>query len=370
MTDTIKLLLLAIVLTIGPGCSDIVKFAVDKTQPRGFSGLGIAYYVGGAGPAGNIGSFDVPRGLRDAGFLGNVEVVPWQSWTHAGDQLNLSRNRHKASELAEDIRAYRRRQPDAPIHLIALSAGTGIATFALEYLPESVQVDNVIFLGCSMSAQYDLSRALRRVRGKMYVLYSSNDIILKNLVWYTGTVDRHEGSEGIAGLEGFRRPRLWYPDTAGLYDKVVNVPFRSEFRDAGYDGGHTAATNKSFVQYYIAPAMMENDRRLVGSRRDQAYHPPEYVRNEERRAEPKATTETVSSPSGTSIPVETDPLRPAELEPPVDDGEIAIDSVPPAHEGVDAPISDDVSGDESTEPARYDADDPPIPADDPQPESA
>lgn len=288
------------------GCSNIVKFAVDKTQPRGIQQEGVVYYVGGAGPVGNIGSFDVPRGLRDAGFRGVVEVVPWQSWTHAGDQLNINRNRLKAAELSEQIQRYRRRHPDAPIHIIALSAGTGIATFALEYLPESIKVDNVAYLGCSMSSEHDMTRALRRVRGKLYVLYSSDDVILKNFVWYTGTVDRKESRDGIAGLEGFHEISSPYPDTERQYRKLVNVPYRLEFRDAGYDGGHVSGTAKTFVQFYVAPALMKSDHRLIGGRRRTPYQPPTYA-SSPRVVERTTPRQTATRRTRTA----DDPLRPA-----------------------------------------------------------
>lgn len=290
MSTSTRILLVCLFCS-SAGCSDIVKFAVDKTQPRGDQRDGIVYYVGGAGPVGNIGSFDVPRGMRNAGFRGAVEVFPWQTWTHAGDQLNISRNRAKAAELADLIRRFKRLHPDAPVDILALSAGTGIATFALEYLPESVKVDNVVYLGCSMSSEHDMTRALRRVDGKLFVLYSPSDAILSNVVWYTGTVDRKESSEGIAGLEGFHRISSPYPDTDRQYEKLVNVPYRSEFRDAGYDGGHVSGVNKTFVQFYLAPALMENDRRLVRGRRA-PYRRPAYARSPEER---ERTTPTRTS---------------------------------------------------------------------------
>lgn len=324
----------ASILSIGlfcssAGCSNIVKFAVDKTQPRGIQREGVVYYVGGAGPVGNIGSFDIPRGLRDAGFRGVVEVYPWQSWTHAGDQLNIARNREKSAELADQIQRFRRQNPDSPIHIIALSAGTGIATFALEYLPESIKVDNVAYLGCSMSAQHDMTRALRRVRGRMYVLHAPGDVVLSNLVWYTGTVDRKESRDGIAGLEGFHHISSPYPDTDEQYEKLVNVSFRSEFRDAGYDGGHVSATTKTFVQFYLAPALMENDRRLVGVTRRAPYRSPFLANSRDGARTPAPSRSTASRPIA-------DPLR--RTEPEVvgsyqDETALSVDTAPNAVEG-------------------------------------
>lgn len=325
-------------LCASAGCSDIVKFAVDKTQPRGDQREGVVFYVGGAGPVGNIGSFDVPRGLRDAGFGGAVEVFPWQSWTHAGDQLNLSRNRTKAAELADKIQRFRRRHPEAPIDIIALSAGTGIATFALEYLPESVKIDNAVYLGCSMSSEHDMTRALRRVRGKLYVLYSMNDAILSNFVWYTGTVDRKESSDGIAGLEGFHIISSPYPDTKRQYEKLVNVPYRSEFREAGYDGGHVSGTARTFVQFYLAPALMKSDRRLVGGPRA-PYRSPYYAKSSrppERDAPVRrsARTNTSDDPLRGSASGYDDGTVPG---PDTDPGRLDADAAPALTEGSAGP---------------------------------
>lgn len=245
------------------GCGTAVKL-LAKTQQQGDREFGLTYYLGGAGPIGNVGSLDVPGGLLDAGYKGAVEVYTWQSLTHAGDQINLSRNRAKAAELAAEIKRYRRKYPEQKINIIALSAGTGIAAFALEYLPEGIQIDHAVFLGCSLSSRYDLTRALRRIRGGLYVVYSEFDPILKNVVWYTGTVDRSSAEDGVAGLEGFRLPEHKGPDTERQYAKLHNVPYRYEFYDYGYEGRHTDSTRREFIREFIAPVILGDDHRLRG----------------------------------------------------------------------------------------------------------
>jgi hypothetical protein len=246
------------------GCAGKIFGEITSWQPHGNPKRGLTYYVGGAGPMGNVGSFDVPGGLRDGGYEGDVRVFAWQSWLHSGDQLNIRRNRSKGMELADEIRQYRRQYPNAKINIIALSAGTGIAAFALEYLPESAGVDNVVFLACSLSSRYDMTRALRRVRDKLYVVYSSTDGVLSNVVWYTGTVDRSGSEEGIAGLEGFHLPYSPNSEARNQYRKVVNVRYRPEFTLSDYDGGHIDCTSRLFIRRYIAPALMSADTRLVG----------------------------------------------------------------------------------------------------------
>jgi hypothetical protein len=249
---------------LSTGCVGNVAKMISEYHQVGNKSEGVTFYVGGAGPIGNVGSLDVPNGLHDAGYTGFVEIFPWQGLTHAGDQINLSRNRGKATELAAAIRQYRRRYPKQPINIIALSAGTGIATWALEYLPEKIQVENVVFLGCSISSNYDMTRALSRINRGLYVIYSDEDPILQKVVWYTGTVDRSSAAEGIAGIEGFHPPPHEGPDTMRQYHKLHNVPYRLDFAEGGYEGGHTDSTSRLFIADYIGPVLLGNDRKLIG----------------------------------------------------------------------------------------------------------
>lgn len=227
----------------------------------GSKARGIVYYVGGAGPLGNVGFLSVPKGMEAAGFPGYVQVVTWQGFSSAIDQVNLERNRQKGIELAGQIRDYQRRNPGAPVHIIALSAGTGITTFALESLPESARVQNVCFLGCSLSSKYDLSRALRRIEGRLFVFYSYRDRVLNDIVPYTGSVDRGDPTEGVAGLSGFRISRNATEATRRVYRKLLNIPYQREFEESGWDGGHMSSTAEGFIKWYVAPLLLEGHGR-------------------------------------------------------------------------------------------------------------
>lgn len=245
---------------LAAGCNPIAK-TVSKFVQDGSPSEGVTFYVGGAGPIGNIGSIDVPSGLQDAGYRGYTEVFTWQSVTAAIDQFALARNRGKGAELADRIRMRSRESPRAPIHIIALSAGTGIATFALERLPETVRVKSVVFLASSMSSRYDLSRALRRVDDGLYLFYSPDDPILSTLVPYTGTVDRRDAEIGVAGLQGFRPPpaALQAADTRELYARVHNVRHRPSFNRYGYEGGHIDTTSREFIAKVVAPLLLGDE---------------------------------------------------------------------------------------------------------------
>ncbi len=273
----------------------MVKY-VSTYRHQGDRTKGITYYVGGAGPVGHVGSLSVPDGLYDAGYQGCVEVFSWQGFSHAGDQINISRNRQKAAELAYRIRQYDQLFPECSINIIALSAGTGVATFALEYLPDGVHVDNAVFLGCSLSSQYDLTKALKRIKGDLYVVYSPHDRILKDVVWYTGTVDRSSAAEGVAGLEGFCMPSQAEPDTVKEYGKLHNVAYRWDFAEMGYGGGHTESTNSPFIRWYVAAALKGDGSKLLGD-------PPSDKSYVSSTTQPSNTTTT--SPS-TMTPTTTD----------------------------------------------------------------
>ncbi|MCK6454984.1 MAG: deoxyribodipyrimidine photo-lyase [Phycisphaerae bacterium] len=255
-------ILSAVCVTALAGCGGAVRYASNLVQ-NGDKSRGIVYYVGGAGPIGHVGSIDVPRGLSDAGFTGYVEVFPWQTFGAAVDQINISRNRAKALELADMIRRDLRFHPDAPVSLIALSAGSGIVTFALEALPDTVRVRSVVFLGCSLSSHYDLTRALKRVNGRLYCFYSPTDTVLSRIVPYTGTIDRSDATQGVAGLSGFAMPALLGPDTLEQYRKVFNIPYQAEFAAAGYSGEHIDSTDREFIARYVGPLLLDRDTSLL-----------------------------------------------------------------------------------------------------------
>lgn len=278
-----RVALLLIVLCTAPnfGCAWVVHTASQFAQ-SGDRREGVTYYVGGAGPVGHVGSLDVPLGLQDAGYRGRVHVFTWQGLTHAGDQIDLSKNRERGAELAELIRRDRFLYPHARLNVIALSAGTGVATFALEFLPERIQVDTVVFLGCSLSSRYDLTRALKRVRRGLYCVHSPEDRILGDVVWYTGTVDRSSASGGVAGLVGFVNPREDFIETGNQYAKLRNIPYRPEFARSGYLGGHLDCVSRSFVRDYIAGLILGTHDRILPRARppavDEPFTPPQASR--------------------------------------------------------------------------------------------
>lgn len=208
---------------------------------------GITFYCPGAGNV-DMGDTGIRKGLKQAGYRGQVARLTWTvSFNPAIDQAVRINAGIGARRLAEYIRDYKNRYPNGEVNLVGLSAGTGVAIWALEALPPGCNVDNVILLASSLKHNYDVSKALQRVNGKIYNYYSTHDAILSGPMKVFGTIDGEFLTDG-AGAVGLHPPR------GG--DRVVNIRWRSEFQKYGYHGGHTDATNASFVRAHIAPKIV------------------------------------------------------------------------------------------------------------------
>ncbi|MCG3127200.1 MAG: hypothetical protein CHACPFDD_02058 [Phycisphaerae bacterium] len=209
---------------------------------------GITFYCPGAGNT-DFGDVGLREGLEQAGYRGEVAAFIWTiSFNVALDQT-LRFNAHlRAHELARLIREYRRQNPDQICNLVGLSAGTGVAIWALEQLPDGVQVDNVVLLGSSLSHDYDVSRAAAHVAGKIYVYYSPHDAILAGPMKVFGTIDGKFGVDG-AGSVGLHSPRA--------ASKIVNNPWRPNYQSLGYYGGHVDGTSPRFVRAVLAKHLLQ-----------------------------------------------------------------------------------------------------------------
>jgi pimeloyl-ACP methyl ester carboxylesterase len=250
-----RLLLPAVGVLSLTGCTWMSYIGTDTSGAE----YGQTWFVGGAGPIGNVvGTVDVPTGLRAAGYQGAIEVFGWQSVVGGTlrDQMDRERNMAQARRLADRIQAYLDDYPGRRVDIIALSAGTGIATWALESLPEDCRVGTVVFLASSLSRRYDLSEALRRVDGRLYCFYSREDNILRVGIPLAGSVDRE--SETAAGLYGFALPEQPSRRVLDLYrERLRNRPYKARWRHLGYHGQHTDCTKPRFIAEVVAPLLEE-----------------------------------------------------------------------------------------------------------------
>ncbi len=216
----------------------------------------VTFFLDGAGNLG-FGKETVPLGLEDGGYQGQIEHYIWT--TYLGpvmDQVSYSHNRREGRQLADRIRRHLNKYPGSKVNIIALSAGTGVAAFALESLPPQFQVDNVIMLSSSLSAEYNLGRALRRVRGGMYFFWSTGDPILRGMVPLMGTVDRENTSE-VAGVIGARLPSGASRETRDLYvAHVHNIRWYTDEIGGPIKLRHAGTTDRTFIRDMVAPIIV------------------------------------------------------------------------------------------------------------------
>jgi hypothetical protein len=201
---------------------------------------------------------EVPAGLREAGYRGDVESFVWtMSFFPLVDQLVTINAKARAGLLANRIEQYHRSYPENEINIIALSAGTGVAVWAVEELDDEARVHNLILLGSSLSHDYDVREALRRMEGKVYVYHSPHDAVLE-AVRLVGTIDGKRGVDS-AGQVGLKVP-------PGAEDRIANTGWSRRYVRYGWAGGHTDCINARFVRYVLGPLIVGPPQQMPGDR--------------------------------------------------------------------------------------------------------
>lgn len=251
MRRAVFILPVALAAVVAAGCGGPSL----TTQERYERGLVVC--LSGAG--GLLGEVDrIREGLRQGAVDRAVESFAWSRGGVLTDQTGIERNRQKAAELARRIEAYRAEYPGRPVHLIGVSAGTGLVVWALEGLREGHQVDGAVLIASSLGSRYDLSVALRNIRGRLYSFFSSVDPVLSVGVTLTGTVDRSRTGSG--GLLSFKPPKGDDAGTERLYqEKLVQYGWKPADVVLGHLGGHLGATQSRFVSKRIAPLVLGGD---------------------------------------------------------------------------------------------------------------
>jgi len=199
---------------------------------------GITFYCPGAGNF-DFGDVGIRQGLCAAGYRGQVAAVMWTALLGPAVDQRLGNARIGAERLARLIEEYHKKYPGKPVNVVGLSAGTGVAVWALENLKPNHSVENVVLLGSSLWHRYDVSKAMKRVRGEIYNYYSPRDPVLAGPMKLFGTIDGVFGEDG-AGSVGFKTPG------------VVNIRWQQEYSRYGYQGGHTDGTSPRFVETFLS----------------------------------------------------------------------------------------------------------------------
>lgn len=205
---------------------------------------GLIVYVPGAGNV-DRGEIGLQKGLDRLGYRGAFVTLHWTySYNIMIDQSVRAFARLASKHLASVLQEYEDRYPGREVNIVGLSAGTAISVWALEDLRPEYRIKNLVLLSGSLSYDYDVSRALERIDGKIYNYYSMTDAVLIGAMKFTGTLDGKLLTDGI-GAVGFEPPF----ET----DRIVNTPWTPDFEKYGYLGGHLDVTAPDFVEHFIAP---------------------------------------------------------------------------------------------------------------------
>ena len=197
--------------------------------------------------------------LREGGAADQTELYDWtcnDRWI--GALQAIGRNHGEAIKVADRIAGKLRADPSGKVVLTAESGGTGIAVWALERLPPGMMVDEVLLIAPALSPDYDLSAALRHVRGRAFYFDSPADTLMLGFgTRLYGTID---GKRTVAaGLVGFRAPAR---SDAYQYRKLVEMKYEPGWLWLGNFGNHTGAMSFAFARQYLAPMLLRDRQRM------------------------------------------------------------------------------------------------------------
>jgi len=191
-------------------------------------------------------------GLKQGGLDADMRIYDWTGPDRGIIALgSATRHSDESSKVAEMITAIYRANPRTPIIITSHSAGTGIAIWALEKLPDDVQIDTLLMMQSALSPNYDLSKALRHVRGRAYSFCSIYDPVLGGAgTGLLGTVDRIQTE--AAGRVGFARPPR---ADARAYDKLQQIAYDESWMQLGNPGDHIGPMRRRFAKEMLAPLL-------------------------------------------------------------------------------------------------------------------
>jgi pimeloyl-ACP methyl ester carboxylesterase len=188
----------------------------------------------------------IREGLMDAGVNYALVIRPWgMPVPGVGmivNQTNFMGNRMAGVGVARMIAEYQNANPGKPVFIVGHSGGGGVAVFTAEALADMEgdhRVEGLVLLDASISAGYDLSKALGRSRNGLANFYNVHDGALLGFgTAFLGNVDGGHGAS--AGLQGFE----------GNFPRLFQVPVDSA--DSA-DDPHAAATRPYYVAGNVAP---------------------------------------------------------------------------------------------------------------------
>jgi pimeloyl-ACP methyl ester carboxylesterase len=215
---------------------------------------GKVYVIDGAGGSGFL-PFVMQNILTDSRF--DMEHFRWSVgyMRIIKDLTNRDVNRAKARDLSRLILEHRESRPDDQIHVVAKSAGTAIALWAMAELPERI-LDRVILLAPAVSPGFPLEGSLKAARRDVYSFWSPRDLFFLGLgTSLFGTADGVKGKS--AGLVGFE-PRKEH-QSGGGGAKMVEIEWEPRMLSCWHVGDHAGTSMPRFIKRYVMPLLEKSD---------------------------------------------------------------------------------------------------------------
>jgi pimeloyl-ACP methyl ester carboxylesterase len=196
----------------------------------------------------------VTRGIKDAGFDGRIEIYDWtDNDPGLGALLAYDRNHKQAQLIAAKLEKHHHDEPASKIMILAHSGGCGLAIWALEDLPADVRVETVVMMSPAVSPGYDLTRALRHIKGHLYVFSSLADLfVLGTGTRLLGTIDGVKTD--AAGRVGFAMPPR---GDAKQYAKLIAMPYDTAWFKFNDYGDHIGGMTHSFGENVLEPLLAQ-----------------------------------------------------------------------------------------------------------------
>ncbi|MGA2230331.1 MAG: hypothetical protein ABSH22_05480 [Tepidisphaeraceae bacterium] len=193
------------------------------------------------------------KGLVQGGVNADITMVDWSAGDRGIAALHArDRNELEAGKVADMLVRRMETYPGSRVVLTSHSGGGAIAVWALEKLPAGDQVDDAFLMAPALSPGYDLSAALKHVRGKMYVFWSTGDELVLGIgCRMCGTMDGK--LTDAAGRVSFSQPSS---ADADQYKKLDQRAYDPAWVRLGNLGDHIGPMARLFAKAILAPLVI------------------------------------------------------------------------------------------------------------------
>lgn len=232
----------------------LLLVSAGVSSARGQATGPVVFHLPGIG--GHMGVDDsLMDGLRLGRLGGTFQIYDWTKGDPGIPALGrYQQNLIEAQKIADELTILIRQNAGRRVIITSHSGGAGLAVWALERLPEDAHIDTLVMIAPALSPGYDLSKALKHVRGRAYSFNSVLDPVLGFGTRNLGTIDRVKSES--AGNVGYT-----VPETANReeYSKLKQFQYDPGWTRLGNAGDHIGAMGRLFVRTIIAPLLLTGE---------------------------------------------------------------------------------------------------------------